>query len=300
MSERQTVANVRERLIQNARRSSEQYLDEVSQWKGLVKAKVDDKKLSLPGYIPYIGSKYFNSSSEGRRILTYAMSQNLDGNSNSVKKWADNWYEGDGRLALDRQNLCYEKNNGTEMHPFDTGHVPVLCALLRSLLSKGPVVSISIYDEIAATNLSKFSFRTVRGHTTDEKESHERSWEWFSKEEINALRPDVILCLGNMVFSVISKKLHGWTHVNGHAPLTLKVSFPSLRVINRYYRRQISLKDTRLDDILSTLSNADLDRPVENGSLRRVIERDASYFATMYDRIQEQLRAAPPARMRNR
>lgn len=276
--------DVRTSLIQNARRISEEYQNEILKWKDIVLAEIDRRKHFLPAYIPYIGSQYFAEHTEGHRILAYALSQNLTQGANWTKEWAVNWHKGDGEIALDRQNHAYETNNGhAAMHPFDTGHIPILCAMVKSLVTKNTsMISISIYNEIAATNLSKFSFRR-NNKTIDNEECLRRCWEWFSQKEFELLKPNYILCVSSSVYNIVREGIRQM-QMEGHSiPAVLKVAFPSLRVINRWYRKKRTHDHLKPGEILAFLSENDRKR------LTHVVERDDYYFAEMYDRLKRQM-----------
>ena len=288
------VASSLKRLLENALKVSRAHEDEVLNWQGLVKAKVGGQELCLPGYIPYIGSKYFDSETEGCRILAYALSQNLRPDCGLAIRWAEDWHKGDGMMALDRQNKGYASSDRrAEMHPFDTGHIPVLCALLRWIVRKGlSPISSSIYDETTATNLSKFSFRTAnKERTTDKMDSLQRCWEWFSKEEIEVLQPDFILCAGNDVYHVVSSGLKELKVRGYDGPSALKVAFPNLLVINRYYNKKPIGKHLTTNDILELLSDDDIKHPVDykNLTLGDIVKRDTYYFAEMHSSMKDQL-----------
>ena len=190
-------------LVGNARRVSEENREDIITWPGIVRGKVNGKLAFLPGYVPYVGKSYFNAKV---RILVYAMSQNLSDNSRLARRWATEWAQGDKSLVLNRQNIWYDENAPDApravMGPFDKGHVPILCGLLRSLLTDNAPPSRNIYDSIAATNLSKFSFRNGT-LTCDKDDSFRKCWKWFSESEIRELVPDAILCLGNQVYDVV-------------------------------------------------------------------------------------------------
>jgi len=279
-------------LIENAQAVSDDQgkMSTIQKLPGIVTTKVDGQTVLLPGYIPFIGKKYFHPHTKGRRILAYALSQNLRPNAEHTLKWAENWVKSDGLIALNRQNVSFESSGRSPlamMHPFDTGHIPILCGLLRHLLKlggRGSQSFFSIYDEIAATNLSKFSFRTASGRrTTDRLDSLRYCWEWFSLSELSILKPDYILCAGEAVYKVVREGLPTKSNI-----FPIKVAFPSLQVINRWYRKP-GKPDTSY--LLSEFSEEDLNRRVkQRKALREVIERDWYYFEQMYESMREQLR----------
>lgn len=279
--------NVIQTLIENARQVSIKYQSIVERWNGLVNAKVNNKEVCLPGYVPYIGEKYFEVST---KILIYALSQNLSPTDGISINWAKNWQEGDkDNNAINRQNINFKKHGKVMMHPFDTGHLPVTAAILRSIKPKGKnFISRSIYDDVAATNLSKYSFRTKTGTTTDNKKSLNKCFQWFSICEINQLNPDYVICAGNVAYKVLKTGLEKIPTWKGKI---VKVSFPSMQVINRHFRKKLTNKHKSAIDILSIIPTTDHSKKADyqDKTLRDIIFRDEYYFAEMYNRILDQI-----------
>ena len=173
------------------------------------------------------------------------------------------------------------------MMPFDTGHIPILCALLRHVLAPPPPQT-SIYDEVAATNLSKFSFRTGTGRTTDNMVSFRLCWDWFSKAEIRELRPDYVLCLSGPVFRIVRRGLRAM----GHPATPIPVAFPHNLVINARYRDPPAVPAIERKAIVESLNRADRQRMVRRGArghmtLRQRAEQDWVYFASTNERMLE-------------
>ena len=277
--------NACQRLLSNTRQASLEHEKEVSRWNGIVKAICNGGELYIPGYIPYIGEDYFKPQTIGRRILVYALSQNLRPTNPQAIEWAKDWHYANGHLALDRQNQAFEREGLARMHPFDTGHLPVLSAFVRSIVIKRNVNTYaSIYNEIAATNLSKYSFRTKSGKTTDWPEALHSCFQWFSRKEIEVLKPDYILCAGENVYNVISDN---WKD------RAIKVRFPSLQVINRYYRKDLADDHIDVEQMCATLSAIDLQKKTvyrdPGRDLCYIISRDSYYFAEMYNSIRNQI-----------
>lgn len=277
-------------LIENARRVSERHEQEISHLDKIV--KMEDGSI-LPGYAPYIGATYFSRAVNGRRMIALGMSQNLDGSKRFAQAWATSWKEreeGSGREALDRQNHEYDTTGGKTiaMNPFDTGHVPVLCAMLRACRTADSPVK-SIYDEIAATNLSKFSFRDG-AKTKDSQQSFKLCWDLFTTVEIDVLRPEFVLCLGRDVERIVSRGLpQGIKQINVVFPGGVAI-LPHVRWPDTADCRQ----DAFTEELLSMFTEGDLNhwvgcRSGESGvdSLRMRIEKDAPYFYRMRDRIHE-------------
>jgi len=283
----------------------------VSSWPGVVNARVDGGTGFLPGYVPFIGVDYFSGRTRGRRILAYAMSQNLRGNEQFAVRWAQDFQSGAGVEALDRQNCHYSATRsrciGIMMYPFDTGHVPILCAIVRYLLDETKANESSIYSEISATNLSKFSFRTADYRLTqDYGKSFWCCWDWFSRVEIEVLEPNYILCCGKRVSRVVRTKIQEELKDGARVPVLLDVAFPSLRVINKWYRKQkeneVSSKDECIARIMAMLSQDDLNLRIKCKSskdvtLKDVIARDIWYFVSMHESLRDQLKRTAAAEL---
>ena len=269
--------SVRQALMDNARRMSVEHQAEVESW-GPVKAGGN----FVPAYIPYIGPDYFSPRTRGCRILAYALSQNVRETDDFAVDWGRDWKGGNGTVALDRQN----QPGGAAMHPFDTGHIPILASLLRSLaLGRNPGADESIYRGIAATNLSKFSFRSSDGKwTTDNYTSLLRCWEWFSRLEVEQLGPDFILCCDGRVYRIVREQAPSVSRRSAVIP----VAFPSLRVINRHYHRNrpFRAEHYRAPELKECIAALDLNHLVDHGrTISQVIDRDEYYFAEMFVRM---------------
>ena len=282
MNEREKAINA---LIKNARCVSKHKKSEVLSWPNIVKASGDGVGNGyIPGYIPYIGKDFFSQKLKGTRILIYALSQNLKSDMGIAKDWATSWHEQDkDDKALNRQNCSYAKEGKSiMMHPFDTGHLPVVAAMLLDQLGKKPSSLGSIYDVVAATNLSKYSFRNA-SVTTDRNEALNKCLEWFTRYEIEILKPDYIICAGDIVYNVL-RELNG--------AKTVKIAFPSLRVINRWHKKYKACKKYKPDEILSMLPKNDHEKDVDykGKNSRYIIERDFVYFSNMYSEIDRQLK----------
>jgi hypothetical protein len=280
--------HARKQLLDNARSVSQRWEQEGAQLgkEPLTPVRANDTDF-VPAYIPYIGDEYFGQKTQGCRILVYAMSQNMKKDDGFVKKWADDWSKG-GTRALDRQNAAYVgsiqkgKPRSVAMEPFDTGHIPALAGILRCQHGSHATTS-SIYPQIAVTNLSKMSFRTASGHTTDKADAMKLCWDELSVLEVKMLKPDFIICCGGMVSGVIKRGIADLADLPS-PPKVIQVAFPSLRVINRYYRKDIPPLEERdpLKKLKECFNNADLSTPVKKGkTLGAILERDVSYFWRM-------------------
>ncbi len=277
-------------LIENARFVSTTYRTTAETWDGLVSPIVNNKKLFIPGYIPYIGKKYINAKP---KILIYALSQNLSKNDSISIDWAQNWASKDDieiNNALDRQNIYYDKSGNIMMAPFDTGHLPVVAGILYYLLNSVKN-KINIFKLIAATNLSKFSFRDGN-KTTDNRNSLLKCFEWFTIKELEVLNPDHIICVGDDVFNVINNGINKQKiNIN-----LIKISFPSSQVINSKFKDNKSnltlktlniIKSMFTDSVLNKQSSYKNKKTIEN-----IIDRDKYYFMAMFDSIKKQLRVS--------
>ena len=280
---------VRQAFLDNAREVSLRYREEIERWNPI---KADGKDF-IPGYIPYIGDDYFNPRTEGRRILAYALSQNLDEKASYARDWARDWKEGDGNSALDRQNRSYQQNGGAAMHPFDTGHVPILASLLRAQVSgRNPGDDESIYPEIAATNLSKFSFRSSdKRLTIDSLSSLRQCWDWFSRLEVAMLRPDYIICCDSRIYEIVREQASPQPAGGTRTPTVIRVAFPNIRVINRHYRKPLREEHLQPTGLKERVSAVDRSRKLYNGrTIAEIIDRDNYYFAEMFARMVSQCR----------
>ncbi len=282
-------------LIENAKAVSKEHQSKIEEWQNLVKAKVKEKEkeLFIPGYIPYIGKEYFNASP---KILIYALSQNLDGTEKDTSiKWAQAWDTDcdSNNEAIDRQNKGFEECGKIMMGPFDSGHLPALAGILYYLVAGENASDLNILYMVAATNLSKFSFRSEK-HTKDSSESLRKCFEWFSKKEIELLKPDYILCASKRVWSYIDiAKL-------SYKPYPVYVSFPSLLVINRYYSKK-KISDSEQAEIDKKINNEIIPifskeqflqketRYKTKETVEDIIKRDSRYFAEMFNWLKEQL-----------
>ena len=277
-------------LIIHARRVSQEREQEVLGWKNLVTLELNGKRGTLPGYVPYVGESYFSESSQGPRILILALSQNIRPDEPWVKAWYKNWVEGDGLLALDRQNREFAQSGQIAIWPFDTGHLPVVAAMIRALKSgQANGWTESIYPSLAATNLSKWSFRSDDGaRTQDSPQSLASCWDWFTEMELDTLQPDFILCAGNGVSDTVSAGLA--KRRRAAAPRALKVAFPNATVINTRHGGELTGDQVTADQILAVLCPEDRSHQLYGGqTLADRIRRHVKYFADMYDRLRTQL-----------
>lgn len=279
-------------LIDHARRISLEREKEVLGWRNLVTSDIDGRTRTLPAYAPYIGASYFNANSKCPKILVLALSQNIRVSEPWVQAWLRDWLDGDGELALDRQNREFAQTGYIAIWPFDTGHLPIVAAMVRDLVSNHAAPEESIYECVTATNLSKWSFRSDDGaRTQDSPEALEKCWEWLTLRELDVLAPEFIVCAGNQVFDIVSARL-ARLGADVPKPRALKVSFPSQQVINLNFRGEPSGGQASIDRLLSMIFPDDMSRSVQGAiTLGERVRKDARYFAEMYDRLVSQLRA---------
>ena len=267
-------------LVANARLASETHRKQIED---LDPVKAGGTAF-VPGYAPYIGTDYFVDRTQGRRVLFYALSQNFGESYDAAATWAADW-----AIGLNRQNRAFADERRAAMQPFDTGHIPILASLIRSQLSgRLPGPAESIYPEVAATNLSKFSFRSLdKKRTTDKRDSLRACWEWFSQLEVELLRPDFIVCCDARVHRIVRDGL-------GDRPGIIRVPFPSLRVINRHYRKPPRQGHLSAEQISQRIAACDRDCPVAQGhTLASIVGRDGYYFAEVNRRMAPELLGSP-------
>lgn len=269
-------------LIKNAESISIEKEQIIKQWKGLVLSK---DKLLIPGYIPYIGTDYLESQ---LKIMNYALSQNLNPDCCFVTEYANNWKNRDNiEDALNRQNKSFDKSGKVQMHPFDTGHLPILSGLLIFLITKK--TDIAPINLISATNLSKFSFRNENNATSDNEISLNSCYDWFAKKELDILSPDYVICAGDRVFNIITKNIIS----QGMSSKPILVKFPSLQVINGLKKSLTIECKEQIDFIISIFSADFLNRKSSyknNKKIIDIIKRDSYYFVKMFESIEKQLR----------
>jgi len=277
----QTKNEIEKTLLENAKHVSTFHEKEIMAWDGLVLSK---DKLFIPGYIPYIGKDYFDSDI---KIMNYALSQDIYPDWDFVVSYANNWKEKQNAIeSLNRQNLSFEKNGMIQMRPFDTGHLPILSGILTFLISKDK--NLNPIEKISATNLSKFSFRNWKNETTDNEKSLNKCFDWFSKHELESLKPDYVICAGDRVFNIIKRKIID----NNINTKPIKIIFPSIRVINRHYRKDMTNKNLETFKIIKEIFSENfLTNKTEyvNKKIIDILDRDKYYFVKMYELIKFQI-----------
>lgn len=269
-------------LLKNAEFISKEKEQEIKLWNGLVLSK---DKLFIPAYIPYIGNDYLNSKP---KIINYALSQNLSPDYDFVVKYANNWKTRNNiEEALNRQNNSFGNSGMVQMHPFDTGHLPILSGILIYLTTKD--TNIDPLSKISATNLSKFSFRDKNNSTSDDEISLNKCYNWFTKMELETLNPDYVICAGDRVFNIIRKNIIK----QGINSKPILVKFPSLQVINGLKKSLSNDDEDKINLIISIFSTEFLNRKSiykNKKKLVDIIKRDGYYFVKMFESIEKQIR----------
>lgn len=274
--------NIENILLENAKSVSLKHEQEIKTWNGLVLA---NNELFIPGYIPYIGKNYLDVKN---KIMIYTLSQNVHPNSEFIVKYGNNWKNKQNITdSLNRQNLLFNNYGEIQIHPFDTGHLPILAGILNFLILHSK--NLNPIAEVSATNLSKFSFRNNKNLTVDNDKSLNKCFDWFSIKEIEVLKPDYIICAGDKVFNVIKANINNLNI----SSKPIKISFPSLLVINRHYKKELTTTDKNIfNQILSIFSEDFLLRKTSYKTEKKIIDiirRDEYYFIKMYESIQNQI-----------
>jgi hypothetical protein len=269
-------------LLKNAEFISKEKEQEIKLWNGLVLSK---DELFIPGYIPYIGNEYLDSKP---KIINYALSQNLHPDYDLVVRYANNWKTRNNiEEALNRQNTSFKNSGMVQMHPFDTGHLPILSGILIFLTIKD--TNIDPLSKISATNLSKFSFRDGNNETTDSDISLNKCYNWFSKKELETLNPDYVICAGHSVFNIMKKNIIK-LDINSKPIL---VNFPSLQVINGLKKPLTTDDEKIIKLIISIFSIEFLNRKSSYKNKKKlvdIIKRDGYYFVKMFESIEKQIK----------
>lgn len=189
-----------------------------------VKVVSEFKKSYLPAYIPYIGPLYFRYRP---RILCYAINQNLSKHASWTDEWLSLWSL-DQNIAYDRLNYSAKQGNVLPIKPYAEGFIPLvaLIAIKRWLESKEGLFPSFVDDVIAVTNFVKFS-------TVKDASSSSIPLEWWREcgkryvaEEINVLRPDIIICFGLKTMSELIRVLNNYLP-SEFSPKILKCRFPA-------------------------------------------------------------------------
>ncbi len=154
---------------------------------------VEERRVSLPAYIPYIGIAYFRAPV---RVLCYAINQNLSQHTRWTGDWTSRWVN-NAELSLDRLNAAAAAGQALPIRPYAEGFIPLAAAMaLKHAGLSLDHVSQPLDELIAVTNFVKFSTAEDAAST-----SIPNSW-WrecaarFVKLELELLRPHVVIGFG--------------------------------------------------------------------------------------------------------
>ncbi len=210
--DRQTVLNTLEKHHSSQAYKPENYYPNV--------VNADGKYLEV--YVPYIGEDYFNTKP---RVFIYAMAQNMARSPGLIKVWHNKPDEGMFRQYYHSENLK------VSIHPYDTGHLKIIAALvLSSYPGTNYSSSENVHNKIAITNFVKFSFygEHKNGQRLDINPPsgiYDVMWENYCKYEIDLLKPDVVVGVGNDVAHAIKRHLDPKVNM-------LKIAFPGRLNLN--------------------------------------------------------------------
>jgi hypothetical protein len=239
---------------------------------------VDGKYLKT--YIPYIGEDYFNSRP---RVLIYAMAQNLARAPGLIKAWQNKPDKG-----MLRQ-YYYSEQLYVSINPYDTGHLKIIAALiLNAYPGTNFTPADNVHDKIAITNFVKFSFyregkNRQRLDANPPFTIYDYMWKHYSKFEIDLLKPDVIVGVGNDVTKALKTKLTDEARL-------LEVPFPGrLNLNSRYVPEGKKLKrmgHNHLKDI-AHIRFIIAGTPDKKMKMAKAIETDWYYFIEMENYFKE-------------
>ncbi len=171
---------------------------------------INGQQVHMPAYVPYVGPEYFEHRP---RILCYAINQNLSRH----RSWSDTWmkeWAADQMHAIDRLNRAVEHGRALPIKPYAEGFIP-LAALLCLRANGGQKTDnlpITIDRVVSVTNFVKFS-------TSDSASSSEIPDSWWQecgsryvRNEIDILKPDVIITFGKRTCTELEKVLSDMNH----------------------------------------------------------------------------------------
>ncbi len=171
---------------------------------------IDGQQVHMPAYVPYVGPEYFEHRP---RILCYAINQNLS----KHRSWSDTWMQewaADQMCAIDRLNRAVDRGKALPIKPYAEGFIPLTALLcLRANGGQNPDnLPITIDRVVSVTNFVKFS-------TSDNASSSEIPASWWQecgsryvRNEIDILRPDVIITFGKRTCTELEKVLSDMNH----------------------------------------------------------------------------------------
>ncbi|MGB2827693.1 MAG: hypothetical protein WBC50_05805 [Dehalococcoidales bacterium] len=228
----------------------------------------------LKTYIPYIGEDYFNTKP---RVLIYAMAQNLARAPGLIRAWHNKPKEG-----MFRQYYHSEKLQ-ISIHPYDTGHLKIIAALVLSVY---PGTNYSpndnVHNKIAVTNFVKFSFyrEGKNGKRLDANPPsgiYDVMWENYCKYEIELLKPDVVVGVGNDVAYAIRRNYDSEVKM-------LKIAFPGrLNLNSRYIPEGKQLIESGYNHMVDIARIQELVQgtPDKDKKIAKAIKTDWYYFREM-------------------
>ena len=230
----------------------------------------------LGPYIPYIGTRYFDTNP---KVLIYAMAQNLarETGQQLIRAWHSKIDKG-----LQRQYYSIDK---IRVHPYDDGHLKVIAALaLSEYPGTNYLPSDNIHDRIAVTNFVKFSFNR-RGKdnqildTNPPLKIYDDMWKHYSAYEVDLLQPDIIIGVGNNVGNAIKRNLK-------RNVILVEIPFPGRLNLNSRYvpegKRLIEEKGYNYSGQIAAHIKALLKgTPDNDGAIAKAIKTDWYYFKEM-------------------
>ncbi len=239
----------------------------------------------LGPYIPYVGSAYCEAKP---RILIYAMAQNLARIEGLVRKYL---------RSPDKGMLRQQSNSNPpyiHLHPYDDGHLPILAALVLNAHPNTIFKPTSnIHSLVCATNFVKFSFwregrNDARLDANPPHEVYKAMWDYFSSYEIEILKPDVIITVGQDVSNALKKHFH---HTISEA-LVINLGFPGRLNLNSRFipeGKKAIANGCNPEPFRTKVSSLLEGTPNPKGYLHKVIATDWYYFLRMEDCIKKQL-----------
>ena len=185
-----------------------------------------------------------------------------------------------------------EVHSRAQIRPYDDGHLKVLAALL---LSAYPDTSFkpsdNIHDLVAVTNFVKFSFfREKDGKLLDANPPlgiYKAMWEYFCRYEVEMLRPDIIVGVGNDVANALAAHLERARN----SSVLVKVAFPGrLNLNSRFVPKGERLIRTNNYDpapLKREMREQLVGTPDYKQLICKAIDTDWHYFAEMKKPLKE-------------
>jgi len=183
-----------------------------------------DPNVQLPAYLPYVGPDYFEYQP---RILCYGINQNLSQHARWTDDWVSRW-AADFDLAIDRLNRAAQRGEALPIKPYAEGFIPLvaLIALRKWVDNSGGKLPRFVDDTVAVTNFVKFStFRDASSSSIPSSWWHECGVRYV-KQEIQILRPNVIIAFGQRTFVELQRVLR-LLSLASNGPELLRCRFPA-------------------------------------------------------------------------